>query len=69
MNTQPGSGNAAIKWELGASPQAWVFMSEEKNEFGTTAGNAADDLDSTFQLISRARAGDQGAIERCSRGT
>jgi hypothetical protein len=39
-------------------------MSEEKNEFGTKAGNAADDLDSTFQLISRARAGDQDAIER-----
>ena len=39
-------------------------MSEERNEVGTRAGNAADDLDSTFQLISRARTGDQAAIEQ-----
>lgn len=39
-------------------------MSEERKEFGARPGNAADDLDSTFQLISRARTGDQDAIER-----
>lgn len=39
-------------------------MSEERKEFGTPAGNPADDLDSTFHLISRAQAGDQDAIER-----
>jgi RNA polymerase sigma-70 factor, ECF subfamily len=38
-------------------------MSEERNEFGTRAGTA-DVLDSTFQLISKARTGDQDAIER-----
>ena len=39
-------------------------MSEDPREFDAGAGNAAGDLDSTFQLISRARAGDQEAIER-----
>jgi RNA polymerase sigma factor (sigma-70 family) len=39
-------------------------MSEERNEFGTRAGTAAYGLDSTFQLISKARTGDQDAIER-----
>ena len=39
-------------------------MSEEPKEFGGRPGNAADDLDSTFQLLSRARTGDQDAIER-----
>jgi RNA polymerase sigma factor (sigma-70 family) len=39
-------------------------MSEETKEFGVRAGTAADDLDSTFELISRARTGDQDAIER-----
>ena len=39
-------------------------MSEDPREFDTRAGNAAGDFDSTFQLISRARAGDQEAIER-----
>jgi RNA polymerase sigma-70 factor (ECF subfamily) len=39
-------------------------MSEDRPEFGTPAGNPADELDSTFYLISRARAGDQEAIER-----
>ena len=41
-------------------------MSENRNEFRARAGNAADvdDLDSTFQLITRARTGDQAAIER-----
>jgi RNA polymerase sigma factor (sigma-70 family) len=39
-------------------------MPEERNEFGTRTGNAADVLDSTFQLISKARTGDQDAIER-----
>jgi RNA polymerase sigma factor (sigma-70 family) len=38
-------------------------MSEERNEVGTRAGTA-DVLDSTFQLISKARTGDQDAIER-----
>jgi RNA polymerase sigma factor (sigma-70 family) len=39
-------------------------MSENRNEFRARAGNAVDDLDSTFELISRARTGDQAAIER-----
>jgi RNA polymerase sigma-70 factor, ECF subfamily len=38
-------------------------MSEQRKEVGTGAG-PADDLESTFQLLSRARAGDQAAIER-----
>jgi RNA polymerase sigma-70 factor (ECF subfamily) len=38
-------------------------MPEEGPEFGTRTGGP-DDLDSTFQLICRARAGDQDAIER-----
>ena len=33
-------------------------------EFGAGKGNAIDALDSTFELISRARTGDQAAIER-----
>jgi RNA polymerase sigma factor (sigma-70 family) len=39
-------------------------MSEERNEFGARADIAADVLDSTFQLISKARSGDHDAIER-----
>jgi RNA polymerase sigma factor (sigma-70 family) len=39
-------------------------MSEERNEFGARADIAADVLDSTFQLISKARTGDHDAIER-----
>ena len=39
-------------------------MSEERNEFGARADTAADVLDSTFQLISKARTGDHDAIER-----
>jgi RNA polymerase sigma-70 factor (ECF subfamily) len=38
-------------------------MAEEK-AIGVGAGDAGDDLDSTFALISRARTGDQAAIER-----
>src|SRR5918999_5032895 len=39
-------------------------MSEEQKALGARAGDAVDDLDSTFQLISRARNGDPEAIER-----
>jgi RNA polymerase sigma-70 factor, ECF subfamily len=39
-------------------------MSEDPREFDAGVGNAVGDLDSTFELISRARAGDQEAIER-----
>ena len=39
-------------------------MSEDPSEFDTRTGNTAGDFDSTSQLISRARAGDQEAIER-----
>ena len=39
-------------------------MSENRNEFRARADNAVDDLDSTFRLISRARTGDQAAIEQ-----
>jgi RNA polymerase sigma-70 factor (ECF subfamily) len=38
-------------------------MSDEK-AFGVGAGDAVQNLDSTFELISRARTGDQAAIER-----
>ena len=36
----------------------------ETTELGARNGTAPDALDSTFELISRARAGDQAAIER-----
>ena len=39
-------------------------MSKERKEFDPPAGSTADDLDSTFNLLSRARTGDQDAIER-----
>ena len=39
-------------------------MSEERPDPGDVARHAADDLDSTFQLITKARAGDQDALER-----
>src|SRR5688572_13746582 len=39
-------------------------MSEEQKALGSRAGDAVDDLDSTFQLISRARTGDQDAVEQ-----
>ena len=39
-------------------------MSEDPSEFDTRTGNASGDLDSTVQLLRRARAGDQEAIER-----
>ena len=39
-------------------------MSEKRKALGARAGDAVDDLDSTFQLISRARTGDREAIER-----
>jgi RNA polymerase sigma-70 factor (ECF subfamily) len=39
-------------------------MSEERNGSGEIAGSASPNLDSTFQLISRARAGDQEALEQ-----
>jgi RNA polymerase sigma-70 factor (ECF subfamily) len=39
-------------------------MSEERNRAGAVSGSDSDLLDSTFQLISRARDGDQAAIER-----
>jgi RNA polymerase sigma factor (sigma-70 family) len=39
-------------------------MSEERKQFGPRAGNAAEPLESTFQLISKARTGDRDAIER-----
>lgn len=39
-------------------------MPEEKDEVGTRAGPAGDVPDSTFELISKARSGDQDAIER-----
>ena len=41
-----------------------VPKAEKQREFGVRAGSAPDALDSTFQLISRARTGDQDAIER-----
>ena len=39
-------------------------MPEERNEAGDQPVNACGDLDSTFQLITRARNGDQDALER-----
>jgi RNA polymerase sigma-70 factor (ECF subfamily) len=39
-------------------------MSEGQEERGASEDPAGDALDSTFQLISRARAGDEAAIER-----
>jgi RNA polymerase sigma-70 factor, ECF subfamily len=39
-------------------------MTEDPREVDARAGNAAGDFDSTSQLITRARAGDQEAIER-----
>lgn len=39
-------------------------MSEERKDFGHRAGNDADALESTSQLISKARNGDKDAIER-----
>ena len=39
-------------------------MSEERKESDATPGSSSSDLDSTFQLISRARNGDQQAIEQ-----
>ena len=39
-------------------------MSQKQNELGARTHDAVDDLDSTFQLISRARTGDQDAVER-----
>src|SRR5918992_234828 len=39
-------------------------MSEEQKALGARAADTVDDLDSTFQLISRARTGDREAIER-----
>jgi RNA polymerase sigma-70 factor (ECF subfamily) len=39
-------------------------MSEDHPASGDIDGSPADDLDSTFQLISRAKAGDQRALER-----
>ena len=39
-------------------------MSEERKESDATSGSSSSDLDSTFQLISRARNGDQQAIEQ-----
>ena len=39
-------------------------MSEERKESGATSGSSSSSLDSTFQLISRARNGDQEAIEQ-----
>jgi len=38
-------------------------MNEDREDFGGRAG-ASDELDSTFQLISRAKLGDQDAIDR-----
>jgi RNA polymerase sigma factor (sigma-70 family) len=37
---------------------------EKEKEFGARKGNAPDALDSTSELISRARTGDQAAVER-----
>jgi RNA polymerase sigma-70 factor (ECF subfamily) len=39
-------------------------MSEEQKALGARVDDAVDDLDSTSQLISRARTGDREAIER-----
>jgi len=39
------------------------MKAEEPGESGVRTGNAPEALDSTFQLISRARVGDQEAIE------
>ena len=41
-----------------------VPKAEKQREFGVRAGSAPDALDSTFELISRARTGDREAIER-----
>ena len=38
-------------------------MSEERNRAGAVSGSDSDLLDSTFQLISRVRDGDQEAVE------
>jgi RNA polymerase sigma-70 factor (ECF subfamily) len=39
-------------------------MTEDRDDFGSRAGRSSDELDSTFQLISRAKLGDQDAIDR-----
>ena len=39
-------------------------MSEQRNDAGAAPGSGSELLDSTFHLISRARNGDQEAIER-----
>src|SRR4026207_879825 len=39
-------------------------MSQKQKALGARTHDAVDDLDSTFQLISRARTGDQDALER-----
>src|SRR4026207_42279 len=39
-------------------------MSQKQKALGARTHDAVDDLDSTFQLLSRARTGDQAAIER-----
>jgi RNA polymerase sigma-70 factor, ECF subfamily len=59
-------GTTAIQVESAGS---WTsahgaLMSEERNGSGEIAGSASPNLDSTFQLISRARAGDQEALEQ-----
>ena len=41
-----------------------MLKTEEPGESGVRTGNAPEALDSTFELISRARVGDQEAIER-----
>src|SRR4026207_1764560 len=39
-------------------------MSQKQKALGARTHDAVDDLDSTFQLISRARTGDRDAVER-----
>ena len=41
-----------------------MLKAEEPGESGVRTGNAPEALDSTFELISRARVGDREAIER-----